>query len=282
MEDKEYVVYTHNDKFGNVRYIGSGRLLRANTRYANSSRGHKYRDWVNTNGKLCVNIIQDNLSKVEATDLEISLYLIYKETGLLLNSSIPSHVKKLPSIRELESIFYYDEDSPSCLKWKQDGRNTRANTPAGTVTQHGYYQVSVSKKFFMAHRIVVALHGIEIKDNFVIDHIDGDRLNNKINNLRVISQSDNNRNRKKFKDKEFPVGVRYDRIRNRFIASVSDPSRKTKSGNNAEISKAFSVKSYGYKNALRLAIEARIRLLKYVEEQNNILYSDSHKIIDND
>lgn len=245
MEDKDYVVYTHNDKEGNVRYVGSGRLQRANTRYANSSRGAKYRDWVNLHGKMSVAIIDSGLSKEEAISLETQLFNKYFESGLLLNISRPARTKTLPNIEILKTMFYYDETSPSGLRWNRDGKSSKYGEVAGGINLQGYYQVYIAKKIFLTHRIVLGLHDIPI-DGFVIDHIDGNRSNNSLNNLRAVSHADNARNRKTMKSGGLPIGVRHDLKRGMLVASVTDISRKTPSGYISNISRHFLIDKYGY------------------------------------
>lgn len=68
----------------------------------------------------------------------------------------------------------------------------------------GYKTITLSKKYtkaFLVHRLV-GEHFLEpVEDLFKneIDHIDGDILNNKVDNLRWISKIDNNRHKKKYK-----------------------------------------------------------------------------------
>lgn len=60
----------------------------------------------------------------------------------------------------------------------------------------GYLGVHVSKAratVSLAH-LKLLLSGVDIKDNEVVDHIDGNPLNNSLSNLRVITQALNCRN----------------------------------------------------------------------------------------
>lgn len=280
MIDRDYVVYTHNDSEGNVRYIGSGRLRRANTRNANSDRGLKYKEWVNIHGKLFVNIVKTGVTKEEALDIELELFTLYEIKGTLLNISKPSKTKKLPDISELKSTFYYDETSRSGLRWNRDGKSSKYGEVAGTLNNSGYYQVYLNKRHFLVHRIILALHEVSLGD-LVVDHIDGNRTNNLLSNLRVVSQADNVRNRRIVKAGELPLGVRHSLKRGMIIATVTDSSRKTLSGFSTPVARHFLIEKYGYEEALRLAIQARKELLEYIENKNNITYSDSHKVIDN-
>ena len=47
------------------------------------------------------------------------------------------------------------------------------------------------KKTIRMHRYVLQLKGIEIPDGFDVDHINRNRLDNRIENLRVVSRSQN-------------------------------------------------------------------------------------------
>ena len=88
----------------------------------------------------------------------------------------------LPEVRKFLEVFDY-----------QDGKLYRKHGQfkgqAGTVHHTGYEQVKVGKKNYRSHRVIFAMHhGYMPK---VIDHIDGNRLNNQIENLRESSVQQN-------------------------------------------------------------------------------------------
>jgi len=60
------------------------------------------------------------------------------------------------------------------------------------------------------------------KKGFVVDHIDGNPLNNKKSNLRVCTQKNNIRNRKNINknNKSGIRGVSWDKIRNKWVGQI--------------------------------------------------------------
>ena len=61
---------------------------------------------------------------------------------------------------------------------------------------NGYKRLKINKKMYQYHRVIYLLHNNdwEITDSSIdncIDHIDRDKLNNNINNLRVVSIQQN-------------------------------------------------------------------------------------------
>lgn len=100
-------------------------------------------------------------------------------------------------------IFSYSSNSPSGLIWEVDqycGYQNRAcikrkGKVAGTLTK-GYWQCVYLGNRVPAHRIIYEMFFGEIPCGMVIDHIDGNSLNNSPYNLRAVRQSINNRNRR--------------------------------------------------------------------------------------
>lgn len=80
----------------------------------------------------------------------------------------------------------------------------------------GYYRVNVRygnriRKQYLVHILVYKTFVGEIPKGFQIDHIDRDRLNNTVSNLRTVTASDNNKNRvlPEFKGKSLEFGEKF-------------------------------------------------------------------------
>lgn len=96
------------------------------------------------------------------------------------------HAKKHPITAEkLRSIFNYDQET---------GIFARKNgAPSGSISDQGYVRIKIQDKSYQAHRLAwLYVTGNDPVDQ--IDHIDGDRLNNKFRNLREASRLQNNHN----------------------------------------------------------------------------------------
>ncbi len=70
--------------------------------------------------------------------------------------------------------------------------------PVGSMRKDGYMTTKVRGKELLMHRLVWALHNKYLPK--FIDHIDGIRTNNKIENLREATKAGNNQNAKVRKD----------------------------------------------------------------------------------
>ena len=93
-----------------------------------------------------------------------------------------------------------DPTSPTGLRWKShwSKRHQRfAGKPAGRKTNKGYWQVCISGRVIMAHRLVWFLKtGIDpAQYNVTIDHVNRDPSDNNIENLRLATDSEQQKNR---------------------------------------------------------------------------------------
>jgi len=84
------------------------------------------------------------------------------------------------------------------LYWKKDvARNVKAGTIAGISRVRDLYKIlTINKRQYQAHRIVWLLTHKQHPKEFV-DHIDGDKTNNKLPNLREANRSLNAQNQRK-------------------------------------------------------------------------------------
>ena len=105
--------------------------------------------------------------------------------------------KPLPPIDELRKRLAYRSDG--VLIWKRPfGGTVKAGFAAGTIL-NGYLHVKFNKKRYPAHRIVWAIIKREDPLKLQIDHINENKLDNKIANLRKATRRQNACNQKAVK-----------------------------------------------------------------------------------
>lgn len=130
----------------------------------------------------------------------------------------------LPSFEELHSIFEYKD---GVLYYKDDrGSNKTKGKAAGVFDGKGYVLVSINKRLYKAHRIIFKMiHGF---DPDVIDHVDGNKSNNAIENLRNATKAQNGWNCKtKTENASGVKGVHWCNEKNKWIAKLRiDGARK--------------------------------------------------------
>lgn len=92
----------------------------------------------------------------------------------------------------VRSLFDYRDGE---LYWKVSGKGRIIGTPAGSLGPNGYLLIKIRSKRYLNHRVIFLWHHRHLPE--FLDHIDGDRLNNDISNLREATRQENSRNQKK-------------------------------------------------------------------------------------
>lgn len=94
------------------------------------------------------------------------------------------------------------------LFWKNPkSRKLKPGAVAGTINSQGYIQIQYNRVIYRAHRLLFTIHAGRTP-NGEIDHIDGNRVNNSISNLREVTKTENVRNsRLQFRNNTGVIGV---------------------------------------------------------------------------
>lgn len=108
-------------------------------------------------------------------------------------------------------LKYVNED---CILIKQINGNWKELSIQ--IHIQGYYQIIISKKKYYLHRIIGYLFlGLDIDNpEQYIDHIDGNVINNYLENLRIVTSHENDFNRTKAK------GYCFDKQYNKFKSNI--------------------------------------------------------------
>jgi hypothetical protein len=85
-------------------------------------------------------------------------------------------------------------------------------------TGYWTFQIPGARRVLAKSILVYILHGFDIPEGMDIDHQDGNKDNNHISNLRLVTRQVNNRNRKKRSDNTSGVtGIRWSDYHNHYV-----------------------------------------------------------------
>lgn len=142
---------------------------------------------------------------------------------------------QLPTQEYLKEAFDYDPET-GLLTWKERPQshfptiasyksfNKRfIGKPAGTRHCEGYRAISLGASVrILVHRLIVKWVTGNDPHGYDIDHINGDRSDNRWENLRVVSRTQNSRNQKRRIGHNTTgyKGVHYYKARNKFTANI--------------------------------------------------------------
>lgn len=129
-----------------------------------------------------------------------------------------------PTQEMVQSLFDYKE---GYLYWKVSTTNSiKVGDVAGkSVNDSGYNIVGIAGKTYRLHRIIFLYHNGYLPK--IVDHIDGNRSNNKIENLRSANDFQNSRNARLSKRNTSGIkGVCWARHVNKWLVQVRQGGSK--------------------------------------------------------
>lgn len=148
----------------------------------------------------------------------------------------------MPSAEYLHECFEYHEDGYLVWKarplhhFKSSHRMNQCNSQfAGAIcgSEHhtGYIYVRVCGRDMGMHRIIYAMFNGDIGDGFEVDHHDGNKLNNRRENLRKATLNGQAHNNKKRKDNTSGYrGVHLEKESGKYSVNIQINGRQKKIG----------------------------------------------------
>jgi len=151
----------------------------------------------------------------------------------------------------LHETLRYDKVTGG-LHWKYRRKFQREiDGPAGYADPKGYRYLKINNRRYAAHRIIWCMVNGGWPNGF-IDHINQNPSDNRIENLRVVSRSDNAKNTKVRCDNSSGViGVSWHSNKKRWVARINVNRKRIELGSYLTIEEAIKVRAkaeieYGY------------------------------------
>ena len=142
----------------------------------------------------------------------------------------------------LKERLKYDKDT-GLFEWKHQHKRGRKEGSVG-FEENGYHIIAlhINKRThkYLAHRLAWFYVYGEYPDKD-IDHINHDRMDNRISNLRLVSNSENSKNQKlRDSNKSGHSGVYYDKSRDKWCARIMNGGKKIWGGRFTDKQEAFA------------------------------------------
>lgn len=120
---------------------------------------------------------------------------------------------------ELKEQLNYDPDTGIFI-WKVAKQNIKIGNIAGVFDKfNGYIRIGINGKYYLAHRLAwLYMYNTWPKNH--IDHINGIRNDNRIENLRDVTRRENQQNQNKHR-KGHLIGTHYKKTHNKWLACIS-------------------------------------------------------------
>jgi len=149
------------------------------------------------------------------------------------------------SFEELDSTFKYDKET-GLLTWKKNRRKTSIGKEAGNDTAAGYRELTLhrdgNRYRLFTHRVAwILTHGKWPEKQ--IDHINGNTKDNRLVNLREVSNQENHKNMKRHKgNKSGATGVYWSKAASKWQAYICIDGKQTYLGVFEDKEEAFKIR----------------------------------------
>ena len=142
--------------------------------------------------------------------------------------------------QQLHTLFDYKE---GMLFWKISRSPVFPGKRAGCLCRHrGYRYIRINYKLYAEHNLIWIYHNGDIPEGFEVDHRDRNKLNNKLENLRLATRTQNNGNRDTTYGTSQFKGVYFDKQTGKWRAEIRYQKKRKRLGrflNELDAAKAY-------------------------------------------
>lgn len=133
-------------------------------------------------------------------------------------------IKQYPSKDLLCSLFEYNNGK---LFWKTNKAiRSKIGSEAGRINDKGRYRVCIDGKDYLRSRIVYIMHFGDIPNGLLIDHKNEIKFDDRIENLRLATNSQNRNNTSNRRDNNSGTkGVSWNKQNKKWVAQISYESK---------------------------------------------------------
>lgn len=137
----------------------------------------------------------------------------------------------------LKELFNYDPITGIVTRKITKNYNAKQGDKVGCLSQ-GYLVATVDGKRYLLHRLI----WLYVYNDFpkMLDHIDRNKLNNQINNLRSVNAQQNQQNKtKQTNNKSGYKGVNWDKNRNKWFSCIQHKGKTIALGRYDNVKDAY-------------------------------------------
>lgn len=145
------------------------------------------------------------------------------------------------TLERLMEIVSYDPETGIFTYLQSRGPRSKGSA-MGHIAEDGYIVTRIDGRKYPVHRLAwMYVHGMY--PSMMIDHIDGNRSNNRIANLRLATSSDNQKNSKRRStNKSGCTGVYWNKERKSWMAYIKSHGKLMKLGYFEDIDAAIAAR----------------------------------------
>ena len=133
------------------------------------------------------------------------------------------HIVPRPELtaEQLRSVLHYEPETGIFTRKIGSANQVKAGDVAGSVNGNGYLNIQLQRRGYQAHRLAwLYVYGVWPEDQ--LDHVNRVRTDNRISNLREVTNKQNQQNRsKQSNNTSGHPGAYWDKQRSKWVTQIT-------------------------------------------------------------